>query len=296
MLGSLNVDLSVIVPRLPGPGETVIGGVLRSSAGGKGANQAVAAARLGGKVAMIGRVGIDEFGAFLRSSLADEGVDITLVASDPASPTGTALIVVDSGGENQIAVAPGANATVGDVEVDGALKNLDRHDTVLIQLEVPFEPVCKLVDGARIRGARTVLNAAPARTLPDSLLSAVDILVVNEHEAAVVSGLDVSNTKQAATAGAKLVAAGTRTVIVTLGPMGAVLCQSDGSRHLPVRSIQAVDSTGAGDAFTAALAVWVTSGIRIDRAVALANMAGAVAASRRGSQSSLPYLRDIPGL
>lgn len=287
VLGSLNMDQVVVVPHLPGPGETVVGGSLRTTPGGKGANQAVAAARLGGDVHMVGRVGRDDFGASLRAALVRDRVDVEALVDD-TEPSGTALIVVDERGENQISVAPGANGRLDGADADRAVALLDRGDVLLVQLEIPLATVSDAVRRARARGAGTVLNAAPARPLPAGLLADLDVLVVNEHEAAQLAGEAAPGQTDPEAAAARLLAMGPGAVVVTLGAAGSLLHTSAGTRRQDAPRIDVVDTTAAGDAFVGALARWLAAGRSLEGGLAYANAAGAHAAARPGAQASLP--------
>lgn len=293
VLGSLNVDLVVTVPRLPRAGETLIGDRLRTFPGGKGANQAVAAARLGGEVAMVGRVGSDAFAEPLVRNLGSNGVDASGVERDQSEPTGAALIMVEEGGQNIIAVAPGANRAVGELEVDRAVARLQPGDWLVMQLEVPVVAVRAAAERARAAGARILLNAAPGRPLDPGLLSQLDVLVVNAGEAATLADAvsDIGRSPRAA--GQALRAQGAGVVAVTLGAEGALLCDQHGQRHINPYQVQAVDTTGAGDAFIGALAVALAAGFAPEPAVRFANAAGAAAATSLGAQEALPRLEDL---
>ncbi|HKV31869.1 MAG TPA: ribokinase [Candidatus Dormibacteraeota bacterium] len=298
VLGSLNVDLVVTVPRLPRPGETVLGDGLRSCPGGKGANQAVAAARLGGQVAMIGRVGDDGFGAGLIENLDRNGVDSSGVDRDPAAPTGAALIFVEAGGQNMIAVAPGANAVVGASDAQRAAARLGPGDLLVMQLEIPVAVVERAVQAARQAGAFILLNAAPAQRLEPGLLSQLDALVVNEREANALA----ANEREAnalvdhddpSTIAAALLTLGPKIVIVTLGPSGSVFCDDTGVHRVEPFAVKSIDATGAGDAFVGALAVGFARRLPIETAVRFGNAAGAAATSSVGAQAALPGLDDL---
>ena len=298
VLGSLNVDLVVTVPRLPRPGETVLGDGLRSCPGGKGANQAVAAARLGGQVAMIGRVGDDGFGAGLIENLDRNGVDSSGVDRDPAAPTGAALIFVEAGGQNMIAVAPGANAVVGASDAQRAAARLGPGDLLVMQLEIPMAVVERAVQAARRAGAFVLLNAAPAQRLEPGLLSQLDALVVNEREANALA----ANEREAnalvdhddpSTIAAALLTLGPKIVIVTLGPSGSVFCDDTGVHRVEPFAVKSIDATGAGDAFVGALAVGFARRLPIETAVRFGNAAGAAATSSVGAQAALPGLDDL---
>ena len=287
VLGSLNRDHVVQVPRLPAPGYTVIGGGLLTFAGGKGANQAVAAARLGAQVAMVGRTGDDDAGWAITAALAADGVDVSGVSRDPATPTGAALIMIERGGQNLIAVAPGANATVGETEVVDALERLRPDDILVLQLEIPVRAVESAVQQAASLGARVMLNAAPAAPIGPATLRSLDVLVVNEGEAQALAGIP---PREAASA---LARRGPAAVVVTLGKHGAVLSQGQSSLHVPPRAVHAVDATAAGDAFVGGLAAALVEGVGRREAVWYANTAGAAAATVVGAQSSLPTREDL---
>jgi ribokinase len=280
VLGSLNLDLVLPVGRLPGPGQTVLGGELRRYAGGKGANQAVAASRLAGdtgRVRLVGRVGADPDGEFLRADTAAAGVDVTAVRADPSAATGHALILVDERGENLIAVAPGANGRVD--ASDAARAACGASDTLVCQLEVPLLAVLAAMRAAHTAGARVVLNAAPAMALTPDLLADVDILVVNESEARAVGSPDP---------GALAIRMGCA-VVVTLGADGAAFAEPAGGRTgaVPSYAVDVVDTTGAGDAFVAGLALARHQGADLGAAVAFAAAAGALAATAEGARGAL---------
>jgi ribokinase len=296
VLGSLNVDLVAAVPALPRPGETALGDRLLTFTGGKGANQAVAAARLGGRVAMVGRVGADAGGDALVRQLERDGVDVAGVSRDDREPTGAALIMVDAVGENLIAVARGANGRVGAEEVARAVRAGDRGSVLVLQLEVPREAVTLAVEQARRAGRRVLLNAAPAAPLAPGLLAGLEALVVNESEAAALLGHPVADAAAGLAAARRLHEAGVRLAVVTLGAAGAALCDADGRRLAEPFPVTAVDTTAAGDAFVGALAVGLASGRPAREAVRLANAAGAAAATRAGAQDSLPRPADLERL
>ena len=287
------------VPRLPQPGETVLGDRLGSYPGGKGANQAVAAARLGGQVAMVGRVGNDRFGAELIENLDRNGVDSSGIERDPAAPTGAALIYVEDGGQNMIVVAPGANATVGPADAQRAAARLGPGDLLLMQLEIPIAVIESAVDSARRAGAFIVLNAAPAQRLQPGLLSRLDALVVNEREAnALVVNEREANAlggreRSPEAAAAALRATGPRIAIITLGSSGSIFCDETGVHRVEPFAVKSIDSTGAGDAFMGALAVGLAAALPSAAAIGFANAAGAAATSSLGAQAALPRLEDL---
>jgi ribokinase len=287
VLGSLNQDYVVQVPRLPVAGQTVTGGGLQTFAGGKGANQAVAAARLGAEVVMVGRTGDDEPGRALVDGLAAEGVEVSGISRDRSAPTGAALILVEEGGQNLIAVAPGTNARVGEEEVTRAVGCLRPRDLIVLQLEIPMAAVRAAVSRAAALGARVILNAAPAANVDAETLRGLEVLVVNEHEAQALAGQPPDR------AGAALAGRGPAAVVVTLGERGAVLSGGQGSVLVPPRPVRAVDATGAGDAFVGGLAAALAAGAAYPEAVSLASAAGAAAATVVGAQASLPRREDL---
>ena len=287
VLGSLNMDISVTVPRLPEPGATVLGSAARFTPGGKGANQAVAAARLGAGVRMAGCVGDDDFGRRLLAALREEGVDHQGVRVTADAPTGLAMISVDHAGENIITVAPGANHEVGDEQVAVAAG----HDGILvICAEIPV-PAIK---AALAQADRCILNLAPAPPDAAAIVAAgVDWLVVNETEAAAVLGRPVSGLAEAGQAAAALITAGARHAVVTAGAHGAALAGPEATATISAFRVKAVDTVGAGDTFVGALAVALAAGIPAAEAVRAAAAAGATAATRPGAQAGMPRPADI---
>jgi len=295
VVGSLNMDLIVRSPRIPRPGETILGGTFHTAPGGKGANQAVAAARLGGTVAMVGRVGSDAFGDQLLGSLAADGVDAAHVARDSAA-TGIALITVDDAGQNSIVVASGANAHLSPADVDGAASAIAAAGVLLLQLESPPETALRAAELARAHGATVVLNPAPARALPDALLKLVDVLVPNESETSLLTGLPVGDVAQAEAAAEALLRLGVGAVILTLGARGALLAHAGGVEAVPPFPVTPLDTTAAGDAFLGALAVALAEGRPLAEAARWGNAAGALATTRLGAQPSLPTRQEIEDL
>ena len=293
VIGSLNMDLTVRAPRLPRPGETILGTDFYQAPGGKGGNQAVAAARLGGRVRMVARVGQDAFGAALRTALEAEGVDTTAVGI-AEGPTGLALIVVDAAGQNQIAAVPGANARLAPEDLDRL--EWEPRAWAVAQLEVPDAAVVRGFERARAHGGRTVLNAAPARPLPPDLWALTDLLVVNETEAALLAGQPVEDPTAAVTAARALQAYGPAMVAVTLGARGSVLVSPEGDWHVPAIPVEAVDATAAGDAWVGALATALARGESLLRAAAFASAAGAITVTRSGAQPALPYQDETESL
>src|SRR5438067_6040692 len=282
------MDLVIMLPHLPRAGETVLGDRLGRYPGGKGANQAVAAARLGGQVGMVGRVGADDFGAELVANLAATGVDASGVERHNSAATGAALIFVGPEGQNMIAVAPGANGRLDTFDIERAVARLQPGDVLVMQLEIPMAVIAPAAVAGRRLGARVLLNAAPAHPLDPGLLDQVDALVVNEGEARAI--VDKASPEAAAAA---LRAIGPRIAVVTLGPAGSVFCDESGVHHVEPFPVKAIDATGAGDAFVGALAVGLANGLPTEAAMRLANAAGAAATTSLGAQVALPHLRDI---
>jgi ribokinase len=283
VVGSLNLDLVVRVDRLPGPGETVSGGDVFRNPGGKGANQAVAAARLGRRVAMVGRVGDDEAGRELLASLEADGVDTAHVRAVDGVPSGAAFIAVSDDGENQIVVSPGANARLGPGDVAAAGAALRAAAVTLVQLEVPLEAVAAAV---RAAGGRVVLNPAPVRALPAALLGEVDVLVPNRVELARLADAPVPATVEEAAALAGRLPA--RAVVVTLGADGALVVEDGDAGHVPAVPVRPVDTTAAGDAFCGGLADALAGGAALQDAARWAVRVAAAACTRPGAQASLP--------
>jgi len=288
VVGSLNMDLVARTPRIPQPGETIIGGDFHTVPGGKGANQAVAAARLGAQVSMVGRVGRDAFANPLLENLAAAGVDHTFVTQDPGGATGVALIVVDGAGQNSIVVASGANMRLLPADVDAAEAAIAAADALLLQLESPLETVTRAAEMARTHRVTVILNPAPARPLPAALLSLVDVLIPNESETSLLTGMPVGDQVEAETAAAALRESGVGTVILTLGDRGALLAREGETERFPAFDVTPVDTTAAGDAFVGGFAVALAEGQSLAEAVRWGNAAGALATTKLGAQPSLP--------
>ena len=293
VIGSANVDHTLALPRLPRPGETVSGGTLLTNLGGKGANQAVAARKLGAELRMLGAVGEDGPGREIRERLDAAGIDVTGIVAVPDAATGTALIFVDAEGRNQIGVAPGANHRLT-VEMlrpyEGAIS---WADVVVCQLETPLPVVRWALEEAHRHGVRAILNPAPVRELPDDLLGLVAYLTPNAGEAAALAGIPIGDMDSAREAGRRLLERGAATVIVTLGGEGALVCQRDRIVHFPAFPVAVVDTTAAGDAFNGALAVGLAAGGTLEEAVPLAGAAAALTCTRRGAQDSLPERAEV---
>ena len=293
VVGSINTDLVVRTPHVPAPGETVLGSDLLTLPGGKGANQAVAASRLGASVHMIGRVGDDAFGARLREGLSAEGVGVDHVTVTPGVASGCAMILVDGRGENSIVVSPGANARLTPRDVDRAERLIRRAAAVVMQLEIPLSTVRHAIRLCRRLGVRTILDPAPVppKGLPPALYR-VDVLTPNEQEGAGLTGLRLP--ARIATA---LRSKGASTVVLKLGAKGALLLEGEGRpRNVAPFRVRAVDSTAAGDAFTGALAVALSERMPLDEAVRFANAAGALCCTKVGAQPALPDRRAVERL
>jgi ribokinase len=297
VVGSLNADLTVRVPRFPAPGETISGSDFAVVPGGKGANQAAAAGRLGGRVAMIGQVGADAQGALLRDALKAAGVETGLVAVDEGAATGVAVITIDAHGENEIVLAAGANGRFAPECLAPALNALRSARVVLLQLEIPLATVLRAAAEARSAGAIVVLDPAPAVPVPDQLLALADYVTPNEPELAILAGSQASGDDtplEVVDAMARAVLErGARRVLVKLGARGARLVSLDAVQSWPARVVHAVDTTAAGDAFNGALAVALTEGADLDEAVRFATVVASISVTRAGAQPSLPTRAEV---
>lgn len=289
VVGSLNMDLVVRAPRHPRPGETLIGSQFQTFPGGKGANQAVAAARLGARVRMIGRVGQDAFGDALLQTAREDGVDTTFIRRDPHAATGVALITLDEAGQNTIVVASGANMQVSAQDIEQAAAAFEGVSLLLMQLECPLEAVEAAAELAQKRGIPVVLNPAPARPLPQSLLARVDYLLPNQHELQLLADGETDYP----TAAARLIQIGVRNLVVTLGEEGALLVTPQTQEKLPAFQVPVVDTVAAGDAFAAAFCVALAEGKSLHEAVLWGNAAGAIAVTRPGAQPSMPNREEL---
>ncbi len=293
VVGSSNTDMIIKLDRIPRPGETILGGAFVTAAGGKGANQAVGAARAGGQVTFIARVGQDMFGDQAVAGFVKDGINVDYVMRDKTNPSGVALIFVAKDGENSIAVAGGANAKLSPADVRKAKAAFAGAGVLVMQLETPLETVQAAADLAAKAGVRVILNPAPARPLPDKLLKRVSILTPNETEAELLTGIAVKDDASAAVAAAKLRARGVQTVIITLGARGAFVATQSGGQLVPGFKVKAVDTTAAGDIFNGALAAALAEGKLLDLAVRFANAAAAISVTRLGAQPSAPTRREI---
>jgi ribokinase len=293
VVGSLNADLVVRTPRFPQPGETISGEDLQVIPGGKGANQAVAAARHGAQVSMLGRVGSDSFGRFLLDNLEVNHVDFQYVRRDDAS-TGTAIIVVDSSGQNSIVLSAGANGKVSALDVANA--PFADHKLLLLQLEIPIPTVLSATQRGHESGLRVILNPAPAQQLPEELIAIVDYLIPNETELALLSGMDVSDIPTASQAAKALLSRGVKNVIVTLGSKGALIVTGTQVAHVDTYPVNVVDTTAAGDAFIGGFAYSLLQNKSLEEAVRYGCASGALATTKFGAQPSLPAKEEVENL
>ena len=295
VVGSFNMDLVIKAERRPRKGETLIGQEFGMFSGGKGFNQATAAARLGADVVIIGRLGKDTFGDILMSASTKEKINTNFVVRDAEVGTGVATIVIDAAGDNSIILVPHANMRLGVEDVERASAQIASADVLLLQLEVPIEASQKAAEIAKANGVKVILNPAPARELPDSFLVQVDILTPNEVETEFLSGLKVSDDEGAQRAAQVLLDKGVSSVVLTLGDRGALLLTSDVRKLIPAYKVDVVDTTAAGDAFCGALATALAQGKTIEDAVAFANAAGALAVTVLGAQPSIPTAEKVEG-
>lgn len=296
VVGSSNTDMVVRCQRMPRPGETVLGGEFMMNPGGKGANQAVAVARLGGDVAFIGKVGDDVFGRQTREQLADEGIDVSHLGTAEHCASGVALINVDAEGENSISVASGANAMLLPSDIDKAEELIAGAEILLMQLEVPVATVTHAARIAKKNGVKVVLNPAPAPTtpLPAELLENVDILIPNRTELELISGMPCSASVTAAVE--RMGALGVPTLVITLGSAGAMICRGGESTLVPSFKVMAVDTTAAGDTFCGGLCVALSEGKNIDEAVLFGNLAASLTVTRAGAQQAIPTRAEVDSI
>ncbi len=290
VVGSSNTDMVVRTEHLPLPGETVLGGKFVMTAGGKGANQAVAAARLGAEVSFVARLGRDLFGDQALANYQAEGINTRYIARDDDETSGVALIVVDHAAENIIAVAPGANGRLSPDDVRAAEPAIKAADGLLLQLEIPLETVRTAIDLARRHHVRVILNPAPARSLSADILRGVDVITPNASEAARLAGNSVYQAEEVLP---MLQASGPSSVIVTLGARGCEVLTGSTPQHVPGFHVEAVDTTGAGDCFNGALAVALARGWTVIDAARYANAASALAVARLGAQTSMPTGEEV---
>jgi ribokinase len=295
IIGSINTDMVAMTKNLPAPGETVMGGEFMMTAGGKGANQAVSAARLGGEVTMVGRLGEDIFGDQSIERLKHENINCDFIGRDSIAASGVALISVDDKGENHIVVAPGANNQLDKTKVKMALDSMPDNAIILLQLEIPLETVAHIIETTRGSSRRVILDPAPAPStaLPDNFLNGLYLITPNETEATKLSGIEVQDDRSAEAAARKLLATGVNNVAITMGAKGVVLVQQDGVKFIKSPKVTAIDSTAAGDCFNGALAVSIANDLSLEQSVERACRAASISVTRKGAQDSMPSMSEV---
>jgi ribokinase len=296
VVGSTNTDMVIKASHLPQPGETILGGTFFMSAGGKGANQAVAAARLGGSVLFIAKTGYDIFGKQSIDLFEKEGIDISGIQRDHYEPSGVALITVDDKGENCIVVAPGANAALTLADIDEVKEKIESASLLLMQLETPLETVEHVAGIAAAKKIKFILNPAPAAKLSDDLLKKISIITPNQKEAEMLTGIKVNDELSARQAAKFLNDKGIETVIITMGAMGAFVLHENKYSMIPGHKVNVVDTTAAGDVFSGALVVALSENRIIEDAVSFACKAAAISVTRLGAQASAPYRKEVESL
>lgn len=295
VVGSTNMDMVIKTKHIPVPGETVLAGSFFMNPGGKGANQAVSIARLGGNISFISKVGNDVFGKQAAQLFDEEGINTFYLLSDEELPSGVALITVDQAGENSIVVASGANSNLLPADLDDALIEIAKASVVLMQLEIPLETVDFVASYASEKNIKVILDPAPVVELSTEILTHIDIITPNKTEAEMLSGIKVNNIEAAKKAAKIIYKKGVKNVVITLGALGAVVYSAGKINVVPAKSVEAVDTTAAGDVFNGALAVALSEGKELDEAVEFACMAAAVSVTRMGAQSSIPYRNELIG-
>jgi ribokinase len=293
VIGSSNTDMVIKSPRIPVRGETILGGTFFMNAGGKGANQAVAAARLGGHVSFIAKVGKDIFGKQAIRIFQDEGIDVSAVLKDRTLPSGVALITVDDHGENCIVVAPGSNAGLSPANIKKYKEKIESASILLMQLETPVDTIAYAAALAFHKKVRVILNPAPARELPGELLRHISVITPNETEAGILSGVPVHDHSSAEQAAVILREQGIETVVITMGAKGALLYHQNNFAFIDTPQVDAIDTTAAGDVFSGALAVALSEGRPMEHAVRFACRAASISVTRVGAQASAPYRHEL---
>lgn len=293
VIGSSNTDMVVKSEKLPAAGETILGGTFLMNAGGKGANQAVAAAKLGADITFVSKVGDDIFGKQAIQGFQKEGINTDFVFTDTENPSGVALILVDAKGENSIAVASGANGNLQIAEVEKAIEQISANDMALLQLEIPIPTVEFAIKKCYENGAKVILNPAPAQKLDETVFQYIDIITPNETEAELLTGIKVTDLETAEQAAEVLHQKGVRNIIITLGSRGAYLYNSTANRLISTPKVQAVDTTAAGDVFNGALAVALSEGNDLEKAIEFACKAAAISVTRMGAQASTPLRGEV---
>lgn len=296
VLGGINMDLIGVAPRLPVQGETVIGERFYTAPGGKGANQAVAAANLGARVRMVGRVGADAFGPTLLADLRGYGIDVQGVVEDPHNASGIAMILLDAERQNHIVAIYGANAACDGAQLEATKRALDGADALLLQLEIPIDVSLAAARYARSRGVWVIWDPAPAMDIPKDLYAAVDVLTPNQTEAAFLTGTEVTDMNSAQAAAEVLLSRGVPVAVVKMGERGVYFAARSGGGHVPAFMVDAVDTVAAGDAFGAALAVALAEGKALPDAVRYGAAAGALAVTRQGAQAAMPARHEVEAL
>jgi len=293
VIGSSNTDMIIKTTRFPAPGETIIGGEFFMFPGGKGANQAVAAARLGGDVSFICKLGNDIFGQKALEEFKNEKIDIQYAITDPNTTSGVALIIINQAGENEIVVAPGANYQLSKSDIDDAQEVIASSDIILLQLENPIETVEYAIKKAATAGKKVILNPAPAQKISEEIYSLLYLITPNETESSILTGINVKDFESIEEAAQILLRRGVQNVIITMGAQGAFFRNTNEKIFVPAKQVNAVDTTAAGDVFNGALAVAFANGLAWNQAIAFANTAAAIAVTRMGAQASAPYLKEL---
>lgn len=296
VIGSSNTDMVVKAEKLPSPGETVIGGTFLMNPGGKGANQAVTASRLGGQVTFVASIGNDIFGRQALQQFQREKIDTTFILTDKNHPSGVALISVDAKGENSIVVAPGANAELSILKVEQALKAINDEAILLLQLEIPLETVEYVIEQGHHKNLKAILNPAPANRLSDDVFKHIFVITPNESEAELLTGIRLTNLESTQEAAEVLHSKGVKNVVITLGAKGAYLSNDTVKKLIAAPLVTAIDTTAAGDCFNGALAVALSENMPLDAAVAFACKAASISVTRMGAQSSLPHRKEVDEL
>lgn len=293
VIGSSNTDLVVQTPSFPKPGETIMGDAFNTFAGGKGANQAVAAARLGGDVSFIAKVGQDDFGDAAIKGFENDHINTKFIYRDETQPSGVAIIMIDSSGENVIVVSPGANNELKPDDIDMASEAIVQTDMVLVQLEIPIETVSRVLYLATEKGKKVVLNPAPASILEDDLFTMIYVITPNETEVELLTSIKVTDEASASRAASVLLKKGVQNVLITLGEKGAFFKNDIEEFLVPTTEVEVIDTTGAGDTFNGALTVALSEGKSWREAIAFANSAAGISVSRLGAQASVPYKKEL---
>ena len=293
VVGSSNTDMVIKAGHLPRPGETVLGGTFFMNPGGKGANQAVSVARLGGQVTFICKTGNDIFGSQSKQLFEKEGIDISYLFSDPEHPSGVALITVDANAENCIVVASGANANLLPSDISSVHEAIEKADIILMQLEIPIDTVKYVSRIAGKLNKKVILNPAPAQALDQELLQSLYLITPNETEAEMISGIKITGTDSLYACAQAICDKGVQSVIITLGAKGAFFYSNAYREFIPTYEVNAIDTTAAGDVFNAALAVAISEGCGLPEAIRFANKAAAISVTRIGAQSSVPYRNEV---